>query len=324
MANHAQHIAITGATGFIGRQMVERMLEAPSCRVTAFYNRSLPNRAEDARVQWKTTSDILAQEATALKNVDAVVHLAARAHILDRSRNDLELFREINAEFPLQVAQAAARQGVRRLVFASTIGVLGTRTDDAPFSASDPPAPQEPYAMAKHEAELRLREYESVSGLEVVIVRPPLVYGPGAPGNFQRLLRAISQNIPLPLAGIRNRRSFVGVRNLTDLLCLCTMHPSAAGKTFLAGDGEAISTPDLVRTLAAGLNRKPRLFSLPSAVLRTCLQLTGSARIFDQLAASLEVDITETCRQLSWQPAQPMRSGLGEMAEAFRNRSAKE
>jgi UDP-glucose 4-epimerase len=246
----------------------------------------------------------------ALKSVDVVVHLAARAHILkDDSADSLAVFRRENTASTLNLAEQAAKAGVKRLVFISSIGVNGMK-NDRPFRHDDTPAPTEPYAISKHESEIALKAVAARTGMELAIIRPPLVYGPNAPGNFGRLVNLIRKRLPLPLGSVKNKRTLVALANLVDLIVLCMRHPAAAGEVFLAGDAESLSTPDLIRAIADGLGIKPALYPFPVTILRGTLALIGKQAPFDRLCGSLQVDISHARDVLGWAPVVTPREGL--------------
>ncbi len=315
-------IAVTGADGFVGRAV---------CRVLVAKGETVRpvSRDADCAATYRSFGldtpepvivgdiDAVTDWAEALDGVDAVIHLAARVHVMDETEADpLAAFRAVNTAGTRRLARSAADAGVRRVALVSTIKVNGeTTTGQAPFREDDPPAPQDPYAVSKYEAEQALFETAAATGLEVVAVRPPLVYGPGAAGNLLRLMRWIERGRPLPLAGLRNRRSLIGLENLADLLTTCAVHPAAAGRVFVAADDEVRSTTDLVRELAAGLGRPARLFRFPLGLAGGVLRAVGRGAELDRLVGDLEVDATTTRRVLDWTP--PQRDGLREMAAAY-------
>ena len=214
----------------------------------------------------------------ALNGVDAVVHLAARVHVMhDRRRFPQQAFHRVNALGTVRLAEQAAAAGVKRLVFLSSIKVNGEGSP-VPYRETDPPAPQDPYAISKWEAEQGLHDIAARTGLEVVILRPPLVYGPGVKANFRRLMNAVRKGIPLPFGSIDNRRSLLYLGNLVDAIRVCIEHPAAANKTYLISDGEDVSTPDLVRRLARAMNRPARLLAVPPALLTAAGNAVGQTR----------------------------------------------
>jgi len=252
----------------------------------------------------------------ALQGVDAVVHLAARAHVMQDSAADpLAAYRGINVLATHALARAAAQAGVRRFVYVSSIKVNGESTG-APFSELDVPQPQDAYGRSKWEAEQSLREIATTTRLPVVILRPPLIYGPGVKGNFLSLLRAIDRGLPLPLAAIRNRRSLLYVGNLADALVLCLEHEAAAGQTYLVAD-DTVSTPDLVRQIAQALDRPARLVFVPPLLLRMAGAALGKSAAVARLLGSLEIDSSRIRRELGWLPRTGIAQGLGETARWY-------
>lgn len=258
-----------------------------------------------------------------LAGVDTVVHLAARVHVMkDTASDPLALHRRTNRDGTRRLADEAARAGVRRLVFLSTVKVHGERTPDAPFTEEDVPAPQDPYAISKWEAEQALHEVAARSSLQVVVLRPPLVYGPGVKGNFLSLLKLCDRGLPLPVGCIRNRRSLLAVQNLADAICRCIDAPGAAGGTFLARDGTDFATPDLVRAIAAALGRTVRLLPVPVAVLRMAGEIPGIGAAVGRLLDSLAVDDGKLRRTLGWTPPLTITDALAATAEWFAARGA--
>ena len=250
--------------------------------------------------------------APALNGVDRVVHLAARVHVMQDSASDpLAEFRRANVAGTLALARAAADAGVRRLVFVSSIKVNGEGTrEGVPFTADDPPAPVDPYGVSKREAEHGLFEIGRDTGMEVVVVRPPLVYGPGVGANFLRLLRWVERGVPLPLASVQNRRSLVYVGNLADLIVRCVDRPAAAGRTFVASDGEDLSTADLLVRLGQALRRPARLLPVPVSWLQIGARLVGRPEVAQRLVDNLQVDIGKTRELLDWSPRVSVDEGL--------------
>ncbi|HOV03336.1 MAG TPA: NAD-dependent epimerase/dehydratase family protein [Hyphomicrobiales bacterium] len=302
-------IGITGATGFIGQQLIEAALASG---VTAV---ALTRRAAvfPGGVETRVIGDVGgAIDAARLEGLDAIVHLAARVHVMrDTAINPLAAFRAVNVEGTLRLAEAADAAGVRRFVHASSIKVNGEETAPGrPFRADDAPAPVDPYGVSKAEAEAVLHALSQKSGLEVAVVRPPLVYGSGAKGNFARLAGLVARGVPLPFGRIANRRSLVAVENLADLLLTLAQHPQAAGGTFLVSDGEDLSTAGLVTLMAAALMRPARLVAVPVALLELAGKLTGRSAEVHRLTASLEVDIGPTRARLDWAPPVPVDQAI--------------
>ena len=304
-------LLITGATGFIGQHLY-RIMSEDGQPLRCALRRPVSNFSDTVQVgDIDGTTDW--QEA--LHNVELVIHLAGRAHILKENSGDpLSEFRRVNVQGALRLAQQMIDQGCRRLVYVSSIGVNGDLTPiNQPFTEMSPPAPQMPYALAKWEAEQQLELLKSQ--LEIVIVRPPLVYGPGAPGNFGRLLRLVRRGLPLPLGAAHNRRSLVAVQNLCDFLRHCAQHPAAAGELFLISDGEDLSTPDLLRRMATALDCPLRLLPVPESLLRLPLRAAGRERMLNQLFGSLLVDSSKARQQLEWQPLLTMDQALSALNE---------
>jgi nucleoside-diphosphate-sugar epimerase len=290
-------VAVTGASGFIGRAFVARLRE--SGREVLPLSRSGGLDYED-----------LASIARALEGAGAVVHLAARAH---QSGGDAAFASNVRAA--RTTAQAARDAGVARFVLVSSIGVNGNATHGAPFTEADAAAPAEPYARSKWHAEQEVQNVLAGSATSLVVVRPPLVYGLHAPGNMGKLFQAVARGRPLPLASIDNRRSFLGLSNLIDVLSLCIEREAAAGQLFVLADGEDISTPQLVRLVARGLRREPRMFAFPPSLLVLAAKAAGRGRIAQSLCASLQVDASKVRRLLGWQPAMTTSAGI-ELAAA--------
>lgn len=301
-------VLVTGADGFIGRHLLQILSERGIEHRAA--SRRRPSCAEQQRIG---IGDIGAGTdwREALDGIDAVVHLAGRAHVLRESAADPHgEFMRANADATATLAAAAAAAGVRRLVYVSTIGVLGHRTTDAPFTSDSLPQPHNTYAESKLAGELAARS-AAEAGVEVVVVRPPLVYGSGVRANFMRLLRWIDRQIPLPLGAVNNRRSLVNVWNLCDLLVTCLDNPAAAGGRWLVSDGEDLSTPELIRRIAAAMGRRVKLPSVPVGLLDLCGRLTGRSVQVSSLCSSLTVDIGRTRRELGWSPSMTLDQAIG-------------
>ncbi len=255
----------------------------------------------------------------ALAGVATVVHLAARVHVMrDAATDPLAEFRRVNVEGTLALARQAATAGVERFVFISSIKVNGEATVEGQrFSADDPPAPRDPYGVSKFEAEEQLRALAAQTGMQVVMVRPPLVYGPGVKANFLSMLRWLHRGVPLPFGAIDNRRSLVALDNLADLISHCARHPAAANQTFLAGDGEDLSTTQLLQRLARSLGKPARLVPVPPAVLRAGAALLARRDVVERLCGSLQVDISKTRELLGWKPPLTVDEGLRQVASWF-------
>ena len=302
---------VTGATGFVGGRLLQR-LSGEGGRAVVAAVRSV-NAALPAGVATVFVDGLgpATNWSLALEGVDAVVHCAARAHVMKELAVDpLTVYRQVNVEGTLALARQAALAGVRRFVFISSIGVNGNQTS-VPFTADDVPCPQEPYAVSKYEAEQGLLLLADEFGMEISIIRPPLVYGLGAPGNFGSLLKWVGKEIPLPLGAVRsNRRSFVALDNLVDLIMTCIDHPAAANQTFLVADGEDVSTAELLQRMARAMNSKARLLPVPVWMLEQAASLLGKRDVARRLCGSLQVDITHTRQRLGWAPPIGLDEGL--------------
>ena len=304
-------VLVTGATGFVGGAMSARLRREGVLVRTGVRHVCA---AVPLGVQPYLVPDLNASAdwSGALAGVDAVVHCAARVHVMhDQAQDPLAEFRRVNVEGTLRLAQQAAAAGVRRFVYLSSIKVNGEST--APghaFCADDLAAPQDPYGKSKWETEQALQALAALLPMELVIVRPPLVYGPGVQANFAALMRWVQRGWPLPLAALQNRRSLVARDNLVDLLCLCLRHPAAAGQVFLVSDGEDVSTPELVRRLAQAMGRSAHLWPVPVAWLECAGALLGRRAAVQRLCSCLQVDIEKTRRLLGWQPPIGMGQGL--------------
>lgn len=292
-------VLVTGATGFVGKFVCDELRNRGMEVVASRRAFSVVPARPGAEVLFDlaTPQDLMVEQ---LRGIDAVVHLAARVHVLDRRRDDDEYFWKVNVVATERLAQVAAAAGVRRLVFMSTIKVNGEASTAAEFRACDRPAPVGAYAVSKYSAELKLRAVSAATGLSVVIVRPPLVYGPGVGGNFLRMMRLVDKGWPLPFAGVRNQRSYVNAWNLASLVGKTLLHPDAAGQTFLVSDGCRISTPDLLRRMANALGKSPILLNVPECALRGAAGVIGRREDIDRLCGSLVVDDRATREMLGW------------------------
>lgn len=256
-----------------------------------------------------------------LAGVDVVVHTAARAHVLrETSPNPLDEYRKVNVDFTLNLARQAAQCQVKRFIYISSIGVHGI-TSERPFTVDDEVAPEEPYAISKIEAEQGLQQICQVTSMALVIIRPPLTYGAGAPGNFARMVRWMASGIPLPLGAIDNRRSLISVDNLVDLISICLDHPAAAGKVLLACDGEDVSTSELLRRLGRAMGKPARLLPVSLTVLQMGATLLGKRAMTRRLTGSLQVDMSSTTALLGWTPPLTLDQGL---ARCFGDDDAKQ
>jgi nucleoside-diphosphate-sugar epimerase len=310
-------IAVTGANGFVGRALcTEAVKRGMAVRGITRTPCSLPDGVENVVVG---EVDRDTQWDRALAGCEVVIHLAARVHIMrDRSKDPLAEFRRINTEGTIRLAQCAISAGVRRLVNVSSIGVNGPSTEgELEFAEQDFPDPHNPYSLSKWEAEQALRVIQSESSLEVVTVRPPLIYGPCVGGNFLRLLGAVKRGIPLPLGLTRNFRDLLFVGNLADFLLICAVHPIAKNNTYLVSDGTPVSTHTLLRGLARALGVPSRLFSVPPFLLQWAGNITGHTAEFQRLLSSLRVDSSKVRAELDWSPPYTLREGLQATADWY-------
>lgn len=299
----ADRILITGASGFLGRAVVDH-LASRDRKVRAAVRRDSGGWPEGVEAIPVGDLSGATDWSAALKGVDAVLHCAARAHVLNETAADpLAGYRAVNTDATLALARQAAATGVRRFVFISSIGVNGSETHGEPFRHDDPPRPHSPYAVSKHEAEQGLRALAAETGLEMVVIRPPLIIGPEPKGNLATLERVIGKGLPLPFGLVtRNRRDLVSRDTLCDLIEAAIDHPAAAGGTFLVSDGEPISTRTLLERMAASRGRSITLLPVPPALLALPLKLVGKGAMAAQLFGDLEVDIEHTRRTLGWAP----------------------
>jgi len=311
-------ILLTGANGFVGQHLGVYLVKQGHQVIATLRRDDVVFDYTPAHVAKISVIDADTDWTTALEGIDVVIHLAARVHVMrEKATDPLLEFRQMNVEGTARLAKQAAEIGVKRFVYLSSIGVNGKSTTTHPFSENDPVAPEDPYAQSKWEAEQHLLALAARGGLEVCIIRPPLVYGPGAPGNFRRLLGLAARGWPLPLASIDNKRSLVGIENLCSLIEVCTSHPQAAGEVFLVSDGQDISTPELIRMLAEAMERPCRLLPFPTSVLTIISKLMGQAGVWTRLAGSLQVDISKARQQLGWEPPFPLEQGLADTADWY-------
>lgn len=302
-------ILVTGANGFVGKALVKRLL-ADGVGVRACVRRAAADAAQGPEPV--VTADLSPNTdwQDALSGVDVVVHVAARVHVMRETADDaLAAYRRVNVDGTMNLVRQAAAAGVRRFVFISSVKVNGESTAHGkPFREDDVPAPQDAYGISKMEAEAGLRS--AAGAMEWVIIRPPLVYGPGVKANFAALANAVRRGWPLPLGAIRNQRSMVALENLVDLIALCVASPLAANSVFMVSDGEDLSTPDLVRGLARASGVAARLLPVPVWMLHGLAGVLGKGAAIGRLAGNLQVDISQTRKQLDWTPPVPVADGL--------------
>lgn len=295
-------ILVTGGTGFLGKALIQR-LHSDSYKV-----RTVARHISSARQECETllVSDInqVTDWSAALEGVEIVVHAAARVHVMkDKSDNPLEEFRRVNVQGTLKLARQAAENGVKRFVFISSIKVNGeATTSNSPFTSQDIPAPLDPYGISKREAEDALMALARQTEMQIVIIRPPLIYGPGVKANFQLIMKWVRKGLPWPIKPDKNKRSLVYIENLTDLIVRCLYHPAAANKVFLVSDDHDMSTAEIFYRLSDAMKRKVFLFPMPPAVVKFLAMITGRKNLTQRLYGDLQVDISDTKNQLEWKP----------------------
>lgn len=305
-------VFITGASGFLGSKILEHFNEK-EIAILSRKDVKFPNGAAVYNFNLNDLTDYI----DALRDIEVIIHCAALAHVVDTA-SELQSYRQINTEGTLDLARQAAKFGVKRFVFISSIGVNGG-SNLKPFKESDAPEPQSYYAQSKLEAEQGLWQIQQATGMEIIIIRPPLVYGPSPPGNFSSLIKAIKRGYPLPLGSAKaNRRSLIALDNLVDFILLCTDYeksPLAANQTFLISDGDDISTVELLRRVSKAFGKKSRLFPFPLSLLRLGAKLLGKQDMADSLLGSLQIDSSKARELLGWKPVITMDKQLKKMAE---------
>jgi nucleoside-diphosphate-sugar epimerase len=310
-------VLVTGANGFVGSALAGALFHGGT-PVSGTVRRGDQVGNHDLGVELISIGEVGPDTdwSSALRDIEVIVHLVARTHVMrSYGDDDLRLYRRINVGGTRRLAEQAAQKGVRRFVFVSSIKVNGERTSDRPFRSSDPPSPEDAYGISKREAEEVLADVATRHDMETVVVRPPLVYGPGVRGNFRRLVGLVARGWPLPFGSVGNRRSMIGLDNLVDLLVRCVESPRARGQTFLACDSESLSTPQLIRSIAVATGRPARLFPTPVGVLRMLGGIAGRLEEVGRICDSLEVDARATRELLEWEPAVSVHDGVRETVE---------
>ena len=309
------NILLTGASGFVGHRLLE-FLENSRFDVTCAVRRQLSNKS--AKHFFIESLDGKTDWSASLADKEVVIHVAGLAHVKNKNKNknkNIDLsgaknrFWEVNVEGSINLARQAAAAGIKRFIFISSIGVNGSSTE-RPFNEKDFVSPCDRYAESKYEAEKRLWELQNQTDMEVVVIRPPLVYGPNAPGNFGSLVRWVQKGLPLPLGSIHNKRSLVALDNLVDLIITCVDHPGAANETFLVSDGEDLSTTQLLQGVAEAMGKPSRLIPVPAGLLQFGATLLGKKAVAQRLLGSLQVDISHTQKCLNWTPPFTVKQGL--------------
>lgn len=318
----APKVLVTGASGFVGETLVFRLLVD---------KKFIPIAAARGATRLHGLCPVVPFDLTrakilpALDDIQIVIHAAARVHVMNETSVDaLAEFRKVNVEGTLKLAQCAAASGVRRFIFISSIKVNGENTlSGAPFKADDIPAPADPYGISKYEAEEALKQLGRDTGMEIVIIRPPLVYGPGVKANFLSMLSWLNRRIPLPLGAIQNRRSLVAIGNLVDLIVTCIDHPAAANQCFLVSDGEDLSTTQLLLRLSAALGKPARLLPLPERLLKLAASTLGKQAVAQRICGSLQVDISKNRELLGWTPPISMDKAMHQTAGHYLGKQTK-
>jgi len=312
-------ILLTGSTGFVGSYLLVRLQKLPDYRVVSAVRSAFPSASDDV----VSVGDIdgTTDYSSSLTGVSMVVHAAARAHVVrDEVADSLAEFRKVNVEGTLNLARQAAVAGVKRFVFISSIGVHGLNSDN-PFKETDTEAPHDAYAISKYEAEFGLRKLAAETGLEVVIIRPPLVYGGAAPGNFRSLINLLAKPLPLPFGLVNNKRSMVYVGNLADFIIRCIEHPKAANQTFLVSDGHDVSLSELIRLIRQSMKKPAWLIPVPVSLFQLAGKLTGKMALVDRLVGDLQVDSRKARERLNWTPPYRFEEGIKATVAEFINRN---
>jgi nucleoside-diphosphate-sugar epimerase len=318
-------ILLTGVSGFVGRAVHELLSESNANELIVAIRGPLTGLPQSTSVTQISAIDGASDWSTALRGTHVVIHSAARVHVMhDDSSDPLTEFRKVNVQGTLNLARQAAAAGVRRFIFISSIKVNGEGTPlGVPYIADAPPAPADPYGISKMEAEQGLRALTAETAMEVVIIRPTLVYGPGVKANFLSMMRWLHKGVPLPFGAIHNRRSLVALDNLVDLIVTCLDHPAAANQTFLVSDGEDLSTTELLRRMGVALGKPARLLSVPSRLLEVGAAMLGKQSLSQRLCGSLQVDISKTRKLLNWSPPVSVDEALRKTAKHFLELQAK-
>lgn len=315
------NVLVTGATGFVGQflcnTLIKQNYDLSATIRNASDDKKLPTEVNSVLIN--SLGDTFPPEV--LKKNDVIVYLAARVHQMnDRTSDAIEDYRKINTYAPISLAKQAIKYGVKRFIYLSSVKVNGEGTSNLPYREDDTVNPVDPYGLSKWEAEQGLLKLAEETGLEVVIIRPPLVYGATVKANFLQLMKIIDQGLPLPLGSIKNSRSLVYVGNLVDAIATCIDHPKAKNQTFIVSDGEDLSTPELIRRIGKAMNKSPLLLPFPPSLLKLGTKIIGKGDVGDRLLGSLQVDSSKIREMLNWKPPYTVDEGLKVTADWFKNK----
>lgn len=301
-------ILVTGATGFIGNKLCQALSKRGETVVAVARN---PVKVAKTITIIKKVLSKETDWQNCLNDIDVVIHLAGRAHVMkDTVDNPYQAYADINIHATRHLAEQAVLSGVKRMIYLSSVKVNGECSNATAYNETDNPQPEDDYGKTKYEAEIALNNIAINTGMEVVIIRPPLVYGEGVKANFKRLIKLAQRNIPLPFGGINNKRSLVFIDNLIDFIMLCAFHPSAANQTFLISDDEDVSTTQLIKYIKLASGGKNLLLSVPQSWLILLFRLTGKSSLSDKLFANLQVNITKAKTLLNWKPPYSVKEGI--------------
>lgn len=314
-----QRVLVTGANGFVGKKLCVYLSEN-GFTVRGVLRRKDQVDSHSSGIDYRVVGEINqnTEWTDTLNDVDCVVHLAARVHVLKETSGDsLFEFRNTNVAGTKRLAEVSALNGVKRFIYISSVGVHGNKTLHHSFTEQDSPLPYDPYTLSKWEAEQVLQEIAKKSGMEVIVLRPPLIYGPNAPGNFGRLMAIIGKGIPLPLKSVGNLRSFIYLDNFVDAIVTCIKHSALSYQTVLVSDGQDISTPDLVKMIAHAMGKKVKLIPFPVIALKALGKLTGKSLEVERLIGSLQIDSSKIRNCLDWKPPYTIEQGISETTKWY-------
>lgn len=309
------NILLTGGNGFIGKAVCKKLDNHSLTLISR--KKPLNNNANFFKKTISSNTDFF----DCLKDIDVIIHAAARVHQMnDRSKDPLSAFMEVNCHGTINLAKQAAIAGVKRFIFISSIKVNGEKTEPGiPFRFDDIPSTLDPYGVSKYKAEIGLQKIAQDTELDIVIIRPPLVYGPGVKANFQSLMSISQRNLPLPLGAVKNKRGFVAINNLVDLIITCIDHPNAPNNIFLVSDDSDISTAELIRMIANAFGKKAYLLNIDPRFLKFVAKILGKNSVIDRLCDDFQIDIQHTKDTLDWKPATSMVEGIRMCVEHFKN-----